>query len=217
MSESKQNPAENYIEFFSIEQDTNIGSGYDQLSKRFSFDSYIINNNCGNIAANSIKKNSQNDLPKSGNGIDSEKKNMNTGIVPVLSKNPFVNKQTGSVLIFEGRKKNRLLVKRGVTNISLLFNDIALIYTKDKLVYVIDRDSKKYSIDKTLTELEQELDHTIFFRASRQYIININFIKSFKAYKKIKLLVAINLPQLEEPVVISQHIAPAFKKWMNDA
>ena len=62
----------------------------------------------------------------------------------------------------EKRKKSRLLVKRGVANIALLLIDIAVIYTKNKLVYVIDRDSKKYSIDKTLTELEEKLDDTIF-------------------------------------------------------
>ena len=99
----------------------------------------------------------------------------------------------------------------------MLLKNIALIYTKDKLVYAIDRDSKKYSIDKTLTELEEKLDDTIFFRASRQYIVNINFIKSFKALQKVKLLVDMDIPELEEPVIVSQHLAPAFKKWMNDA
>jgi two-component system, LytTR family, response regulator len=118
---------------------------------------------------------------------------------------------------YQKRKKSRLLVKRGVFNIALLLNDIAAIYTKNKLVYVIDRDSKKYSIDKTLTELAEKLDYTIFFRANRQYIININFVRSFKAYKKVKLLVDIDIPELEEPVIISQYVAPAFKKWMEEA
>jgi DNA-binding LytR/AlgR family response regulator len=30
------------------------------------------------------------------------------------------------------------------------------------------------------------LDHSIFFRVNRQYIINFNFIKSFKPYQKSK-------------------------------
>jgi len=104
-----------------------------------------------------------------------------------------------------------------VANIALLLLDIAAIYTKNKLVYVIDKDSKNYSIDKTLTELEEKLDDTVFFRANRQYIINIYFIRSFKAYQKVKLLVDIDIPELEEPVIISQQVAPAFKKWMEEA
>lgn len=115
---------------------------------------------------------------------------MNTDILHALIKTPFDHKQSGNTLKFEEKKKTRLLVKRGVAHISILLNNIALIYTKDKLVYAIDRDSKKYSIDKTLTELAEELDHSIFLRANRQYILNLNFIKSFKTYNKVKLIYA---------------------------
>ena len=135
----------------------------------------------------------------------------------LLFKNTEINMPPGNFFRLEKRKKTRLLVRRGVANIVLLLNDVVAIYTTNKLVYVIDRDSKKYSIDKTLTELEEELDHTIFFRANRQYIININFVKSFKTFRKVKLMVDINIPDLQYRVCISQHVAPSFKKWMKDA
>jgi DNA-binding LytR/AlgR family response regulator len=131
--------------------------------------------------------------------------------------NSLFKESTGNILKFKERKKTRLLVKRGVAYIALRLEDIALIYTKEKLVHVIDRDSTKYSIDKTLAQLEEELDSIIFFRANRQYIVNLNFIKSFKVYQKVKLLIEINVSGLEEPVIISQLIAPVFKKWINDA
>ncbi len=134
-----------------------------------------------------------------------------------LSNSPFINKQKDNFLKLNKKKKTRLLVKRGVVYISLLLNDIALIYTKDKLTYIMARDSKKYSVDKTLAELEEELDPSIFFRANRQYIVNLNFIRSFKAHQKVKLLVDMNVPELGEPIVISQQVAPTFKKWMNEA
>lgn len=134
-----------------------------------------------------------------------------------LSKSPLINKQKDNFSKLNSKKKTRLLVKRGVVYISLLLNDIALIYTKDKLAYIMGRDSKKYSIDKTLTELEEELDPSIFFRANRQYIVNLNFIRSFKAHQKVKLLLDMDVPELEEPIVISQQVAPAFKKWMAEA
>jgi DNA-binding LytR/AlgR family response regulator len=117
----------------------------------------------------------------------------------------------------ERRKRTRLLVKRGMTNIVLLLENIAAIYTRNKLVYVIDRDYKKFLIDKTLTELEEQLDQHTFFRVNRQFIININFVKSFKPFERVKLLVDINIPGFEEDIIVSQHVAPAFKKWMNDA
>ena len=99
----------------------------------------------------------------------------------------------------------------------MLLEDIALIYTQNKLVYVIDRFSKKYFSDRTLSELEEELDGTIFFRANRQYIININYVKSFKTFKKVKLLIDISIPEINHSIVISQETAPTFRKWMHDA
>ena len=226
MSEAKQNHTKNRIEYFSKDRDTNIISNYDQLTKKSSFDSpiktsyytpVIFSRINGNNAAIPVENTVQNDLSKSRKNKNSGENNLSVTTLPLLLKNTSVDNQTNNILKIEVRKKNRLLVKRGVTSISLLLNDIALIFSKGKLVYVIDRDSKKYSIDKTLSELEEELDDSIFFRVNRQYIVNLNFIKGFKAYQKVKLLVDINVLQLEKPVIISQHLAPAFKKWMNDA
>jgi len=109
------------------------------------------------------------------------------------------------------------MVKIGRENIPLLMENIALFYTQDKLVYVIDRFAKKYLTDKTLTELEDELDPHIFFRANRQYIINIDFIKSFKACERVKLMVSVSTPGTHYSIIISQETAPAFRKWMQDA
>ena len=76
-------------------------------------------------------------------------------------------------------KKKRMIVKKGMENISLRLEDMVLFYTENKIVYVIDRWGKKYLADKNLSEMEEELDNNIFFRANRQYIININFVQGF--------------------------------------
>ena len=115
------------------------------------------------------------------------------------------------------RKKTRLLVKKGLENIALRLEDVALMYTQNKFVYVIDNCSKKYISGKTLSELEEELDGTTFFRVNRQYIVNINYVKSFKAFEKVKLLINITIPEINHSIVISQETAPAFRKWMHDA
>jgi DNA-binding LytR/AlgR family response regulator len=114
-------------------------------------------------------------------------------------------------------KKKRMIVKKGMENISLRLEDVVLFYTENKIVYVIDRWSKKYLADKNLGELEEELDKTIFFRANRQYIININFVRGFKSYEKVKLMVDLTLPELNHCIIISQEMAPQFKEWMHNA
>jgi DNA-binding LytR/AlgR family response regulator len=114
-------------------------------------------------------------------------------------------------------KKRRMIVKKGMENISLRLDDVVLFYTENKVVYVLDRWGKKYLADKNLAELEDELDEATFFRANRQYIVNINYVKSFKAFEKVKLLIDITIPEINHSIVISQETAPAFRKWMHDA
>ncbi|MEI9947287.1 MAG: LytTR family DNA-binding domain-containing protein [Chitinophagaceae bacterium] len=114
-------------------------------------------------------------------------------------------------------KKKRMIVKKGMENISLLLDDVVLFYTENKIVYVIDRFGKKYLADKNLGELEEDLDQAIFFRANRQYIVNINFIRGFKAYEKVKLILELSLPEINHNVIISQEMAPHFREWMYNA
>jgi len=92
-----------------------------------------------------------------------------------------------------------------------------LAYTQSKIVYVVDRFLKKYVLDKPLSELAEELDGTIFFRVNRQYIVNIDYVRSFKPYEKVKLAIDITIPEIDHLIVISQQTAPAFRKWMLDA
>jgi DNA-binding LytR/AlgR family response regulator len=123
-----------------------------------------------------------------------------------------------SLLQYVGEhKKKRMIVKKGMENISLRLDDIVLFYTENKIVYVVDRWGKKYLADRNLSEMEEELDEATFFRANRQYIININFIRGFKAYEKVKLIVDLTLPDLNHCVIVSQEMAPQFREWMHNA
>lgn len=117
----------------------------------------------------------------------------------------------------EQKKKTRLIVRKGLEYLALKLDDIVLLYTENKLVYVIDKYGKKYVGEKTLGEMELELDDRVFFRANRQYIININFIKGFKSFEKVKLLVELSLPELQHQIVVSQENAPNFRQWIHEA
>jgi len=116
------------------------------------------------------------------------------------------------------RMRKRLLVKKGIENIALKTDDIALIFTENKIVFVIDgQTGKKYITDKNLSVLEQELDRTVFFRANRKYIISINFIKAFRPFEKVKLQVDLNIPENNHQIIVSQESAKSFKQWINEA
>jgi two-component system LytT family response regulator len=115
------------------------------------------------------------------------------------------------------QKRSRIIVRKGIENISLLLSDVVLFFTENKITYVIDKSGKKYMTDKNLTDLERELDNKTFFRASRQYILNINYIKGFKTYERVKLWVELTLNDFSHSIIISQETAPQFRKWILEA
>jgi DNA-binding LytR/AlgR family response regulator len=115
------------------------------------------------------------------------------------------------------RVRKRLIVKKGIENIALKTEDIALIFTDNKIAFVVDgQTGKKYISDKNLSELEHELDRSIFFRANRKYIISINFIKAFRPFEKVKLQVDLNVPDNNHQIIISQESSKIFRKWINE-
>jgi DNA-binding LytR/AlgR family response regulator len=137
----------------------------------------------------------------------------------ILLPNYFATMEPGVVKMIhfpERKKRTRLVVKKGTENISMLLDNIVLFYTENKIVYAIDHARKKYIAEGNLSALENELDSSIFFRANRQYIININHVKSFRAYEKVKLKVDMNPSELNDKyyIIISQETTPAFKKWI---
>ena len=112
------------------------------------------------------------------------------------------------------KKRTRLIVKNDNENVVLLLMDIALLYVENRIVFVTDKFSRKYYFNTSLSEVEKDLDETIFFRANRQVIVNINFIKGFTTLECKKIKVILTLPCVEPAVIISQETAPLFKKWL---
>ena len=114
-------------------------------------------------------------------------------------------------------KKSRIIVKKGLTNISLNLSDIVLFYTESLVVYVLDNKGNKYIIDKSLNNLENELDPKTFFRANRQYILNINYIQGYKTYDRVKLLISLTIKDIDHLIVVGQEKAKLFRNWLAEA
>lgn len=118
---------------------------------------------------------------------------------------------------FSHKKRTRLIVKRGLDHVFLHLDDVVLFYTENKVVFVVDKNGKKYLVDKNLSDLSAELDEAVFFRANRQYLVNINYIKGYKTYERVKLQADLTVNNTDHCIVISQETAPQFKKWLYEA
>jgi DNA-binding LytR/AlgR family response regulator len=93
--------------------------------------------------------------------------------------------------------------------------DIAVL-TKDALNYIYLFNGERYILDyDTLDEVEELLDPRQFYRANRQYIINIDAIAAVKPSMNSKLLVKMKGPNDKVEIDMSREKAPLFRKWLN--
>ncbi len=224
---ARLNSVKESIEFLTLEPDADIIFSDVQLSDGLSFEIFkqagaqipvIFTTGYDKFMMMAFENNGIDYLLKPISKADLEKSLLKYKKLQTHFSHTEINAPVENLMKFiSNRKKTRLLVKKGMENIALRLEDITLFYTENKVVYVLDRFSKKYISDKTLIELEEELDENTFFRANRQYVININYIRGFKPYEKVKLTVDLNIPEINHSITISQETAPAFRKWMFDA
>jgi len=135
-------------------------------------------------------------------------------------RNHFVNNQEHAnshslpEYLNQDRKRSRILVRKGVDFQAVRLEDAGYFFTEHKLIFLVDKENRKYMAEKSnLSELEDELDKNIFYRANRKYIINANYIKRFKPLERSKISVELTLPVNEE-IIISQENSASFKKWI---
>lgn len=109
--------------------------------------------------------------------------------------------------------KERFLVKLGRKLFPVDTSDIAYFMAKDKLVWLVTEERKKYIVNFTLSDLEEMLDPKVFFRLNRQFITNIKAVKDLEPYFKGQVSVNI-IPQVDENIIVSRSKTPELKDWL---
>lgn len=111
-----------------------------------------------------------------------------------------------------GQNNDRMIVKKGTEYITLRWKDIAYFFTEHKVVFVRDVTGRQYIVDKTLGELESELDEKIFFRLNRKFLAHEAAVEKFKPDNgKIRIFLK---PGIPEEVHVSKETAPLFRQWI---
>lgn len=108
--------------------------------------------------------------------------------------------------------KGRIVARKGTEFVAINVDEIAYFFTDHKIVFVRDFTGRQMIVDKNLTELESELDPTLFFRLNRKFIAHQKAIDRFKPDNG-KIQIFLN-PELKEAIHVSKEIAPEFRKWI---
>jgi len=137
-----------------------------------------------------------------------------TGLLPTIAENPTQENTDEQETEAQGTGKIRILVAvSGNKNIPIPVETIACIYKDDNYTTLKTFQSKTYLLNHSLDELARLLDESLFFRANRQFIINLKACHFFTNEENGKL--AVHLSVHEEEVIISQKKSTAFKEWLN--
>jgi two-component system, LytTR family, response regulator len=109
--------------------------------------------------------------------------------------------------------KERFIVHIGKSFSIVEHKDVAY-FRKETLIYLVTLDKQQYLTDyETMEELEEILNPKSFFRANRQYLINVNSVENFRTDQYSKMLVQLK-STLNLTVDVSREKAQAFKKWI---
>ncbi|MBC6988709.1 LytR/AlgR family response regulator transcription factor [Hymenobacter sp. BT491] len=109
--------------------------------------------------------------------------------------------------------RSRFLVKNGQSIKVVQLHDIAYFQAEDAVVFLVTNEKKRYILNFTLDQLEEQLDKQLFFRVNRQFLVHINAVSEVKPYLKGRLYLLVN-PAAHEDVFVSSSRAAAFKQWL---
>lgn len=111
------------------------------------------------------------------------------------------------------RPRERILARRGMDLLAVPVERVAWFTSEHRLTIVCEKGGARHMVDETLGELEEALDPRRFFRLNRQYLAQVDAVKSFRSVGKGRLGVVLE-PRPDDDVVVSQERAAEFRDWV---
>lgn len=115
----------------------------------------------------------------------------------------------------EKEYKERFLIKAGNKLQYKTVSDAAYFFADGKAAYLVSKkENRKYLIDYSLDELENQINPKDFFRISRKAIVGIDSIAEIKGLVRTRMEVRLTQPA-EVDLTVSRERAQQFKEWLN--
>lgn len=114
----------------------------------------------------------------------------------------------------EKRYRTRFLITKANRYHTLQVDDIAYFYSENRITTAVTFAGEKYTIDLSLSRLEEQLNPDCFFRANRQILLCVNAISKIEPYFNGRITVSVK-PPYKEPITVSEDRITSFKMWLN--
>ena len=130
-------------------------------------------------------------------------------------KNPDFSEKLMKLLadMNTAKYKERLLVKRGQQLSYIKTEAMAFCYADGKLCFAVDFNNNKHLLDLNLSQLEEQLQPSKFYRINRHLLVNIDAIKKVHTWLGGRLKLEIS-PATDVETVVSRERVNGFKEWL---
>ncbi len=132
----------------------------------------------------------------------------------IYHRRPLLNNAKNFEQLLSFKTKNRFLISKGENYHYIETTDIAHFYSEDGVVFLHTFNDRRYIINYTLDQLEQQLDSRLFFRVSRNCIGNVKSIENVAKHFNSRLKLSFS-PACPNDVLVSRVRVPDFLKWMD--
>ena len=109
--------------------------------------------------------------------------------------------------------KTKFLVKLGEQLTAISTSNIHHFVAEDGIVLLINKEGKRFPVDFTLDQLENELDPSLFFRINRKVLIQQATIEKMSVYFNGRLKIQTNFLNDDSSIVSRERVSD-FKQWM---
>lgn len=109
--------------------------------------------------------------------------------------------------------RQRIKVKIGDKIKSIKIEDVVLIYSEQKITFLLTVDDRAYPLDVSVEQVYLDLDPSQFQKVNRAQIVNINYIQEVISFSSSRLKVILESAENHE-VVVARERVKEFKVWL---
>ena len=92
--------------------------------------------------------------------------------------------------------------------------DVSYFYSKEKSTFLCTTDNRHYPLDFSLDHIEEMLNPEVFFRVSRQFIVQFGSITKIDILSKSRIRLETN-PSSGEEIMVSSARTAEFRQWLD--
>jgi DNA-binding LytR/AlgR family response regulator len=109
--------------------------------------------------------------------------------------------------------KTTILVRNKESYIPIVISSIALFYVDTEIVYAYTFNNQKYAAFKSINDIENDIDPSLFYRINRQMLINRTAVAEIQPYFNRKVIVKTH-HKINEQLIVSRLKVIDFMNWM---